>query len=533
MYLDYAIIIVYLITVAGLGFFHGRKEKTTEDFFLAGRSMAWWTVCVSILATEISAVTFIGTPEEGFRRNYFYLQFAFGSLLGRYLIAYVLLPAFYKRRIDTIYGYIRHRFGPASHILASLFFLITRIMASGVRLYVASLAFSVVMGWSLFSAMVLMVCVAAFYTCLGGLKAVMWTDLAQIILFFGGALAALFYLFHAIPGGFSGILGEVHKVFQEDGVNKLKVFHFAFNLSDPHTFLVSVLFGCFMTFAALGADQDLAQRLLSCDHVKKSQRAIILTGWIDFPVVILFLFVGTSLFAYFRVYPDAALPDSTAKIFPHFIVHGLPPGLRGLLLAGILAAAMSSLDSAMNALASVIVLDLYKPYFRYLAVPATRAILWRNPLKFLHITSLKSQDVKEPGDRELLFMARGCVLFFSLVLLAFAWACEGRDQVLYLAFKLVSFTYGALLGIFCLGALTKRGSDRGNLWAMFGSTALVTVIHLGQSGLIRKGVLENLLIGWSWYIIIGTLSTFAIGACFGGKPDNRDARTQDLSWAQE
>lgn len=483
---DYAVIITYLLSIGALGIYAGRKENTTDDYFLAGRNMPWWLACVSLLATEISAMTFIGTPEEGFRRNFFYLQFAFGSLVGRYLIAYILLPGFYEKKIGTIYEYLKNRFGVRSHILSTLFFFITRIMASGVRLYTAALAIMVTTGWSLGTALAILVVITALFTSIGGLKAVMWTDVAQVAVYFGGAILAVFILLHYIPGGLFGVYDQLTKFAAEPGgFNKIQIFNFSRDLSDPNTLIVSLLFGCFMTFASLGADQNLAQKLLTCDKLKQSQKAILITAWVDFPVVLLFLFIGTLLFVFFRINPEFTQPGNTSEVFPYFIVKFLPHGVCGFLIAGVMAASMASLDSTFNSLSSSAVLDIYKPYVR-----------------------------KNADEKELVFVSRCFTIFFALLLVVFAYFCRGRDGLLFLGFKLVSFTYGALLGIFCLGLLTKRGSDRGNVVAMIGSTILVAFIHFFQAYLLETKGIDKIVVGWSWYIIIGTLSTVIIGICF-------------------
>jgi Na+/proline symporter len=241
------------------------------------------------------------------------------------------------------------------------------------------------------------------------------------------------------------------------------------------------------TFAALGADHDMAQRLLTCRRMKDSQKAIILSGYATFPVVLLFLFLGTGLFVYFQTHPEFALPELSTKVFPFFIVEVLPRGLSGLLVAGVIAAAMSSLDSAMNALASTAVLDIYQPYIR-----------------------------PHASRKELMRVSRAAILVTASALMLFAWGCRGSEGVLFLGFKLVSFTYGAILGVFLLGILTRRGSDRGNAAAMLGSSLLVTALHFTQKALVDRGVLESAPVGWSWYLLIGTLATLGIGACFRG-----------------
>lgn len=484
--IDYIVIASYLIIISVIGIIAGRKEKNVIDFFLAGRSMHWVMVFLSIMATEISAITFIGVPEEGFNNNYVYLQFAIGSLIGRYLIAYILLPGFFEKEISTIYEYLKNRFGSKSHIFSTCFFFITRIMASGVRLYAAALALSVATGLNLMSTLSIIAIIAVLYTFFGGLKAVMWTDASQIVIFFGGAFIALFYLLTNIEGGLGGVVNYVAEYQIATGIDKFQIFDFSFSLNNSHTLLVSIIFGCFSTFAALGVDQDLAQRLLSCKKMKESQKAIILTGYITFPVVILFLFLGTCLFVFFSLNPSIIPPDESTKIFPFFIVNVLPKGLAGLLIAGILAAAMSSLDSALNALASSAILDIYKPYFRKTASP-----------------------------KELLNVSRLFIIIMAIVLIGFAIACNGREQILFLGFKLVSFTYGALLGVFCVGILTKRGSDSGNVLAMLLSVLSVSSIFIFENRLKTFGV----HIGWAWYIVIGTFITFITGICFNQDPN--------------
>ncbi len=486
--LDYIVIVGYLAFIAAVGIIKGKEEKNTEDFFLAGRSMSWVLVFFSLLATEISAITFIGVPEDGYKTNFFYLQMAIGSLIGRYLIAYILLPGFYEKKIDTIYGYLKNRYGSCSHVLSSIFFLITRIMASGVRLYATAIALKVATGWSITTSLSMIVIVGAMYTCVGGLKAVIWTELFQVLIFFGGALLALGLLLHAIPGGFSGVFEYCGKFQAETGYDKLQIFNLDFSFSDPSTLIVSVLFGCISTFAAIGADHDLAQRLLTCDKLKKSQKAIILTGYTTFPVVILFLFLGTCLFVFFKQHPEYQVSNLSSEIFPYYMINVLPVGISGLLISALLAAAMGSLYSAINALASTVVLDIYKPYIN-----------------------------SNADDRKMLIISRASIIVIGIVLVIFALLCEGSKSILYIGFKLVSFTYGSLLGVFCLGMMSKRGSDKGNVFAMIFSTLFVGTIHISQILLIKYSIIATPFIGWSWYIIIGTFMTIFTGYCFKPK----------------
>lgn len=295
-----------------------------------------------------------------FRGNYAYLQFAFGSLLGRVLIAFLFLPAFYRGRVTSIYQFLEQRFGEHSRLTAAIFFFVTRLLASGVRLLVVSLVLSLVTGVSLFYIIVAVSLIALIYTLIGGIKAVIWTDVFQFIIFMGGAWVVIYFLLEAVPGGWAGMRSVV-------APEKFRIFDFGLSLTGSTFFLVAFINGCFQTFAALGTDQDLTQRMLTCRSLKQSQRALILTGIIDFPIVITYLLIGTGLFCVYEVVGHnlpAAFSSDPDNIFPYFIMTALPAGVRGLLIASVFAAAMSSLDSAINALSSSAVMDIYRPFIR-------------------------------------------------------------------------------------------------------------------------------------------------------------------------
>jgi len=471
---DIAVLGLYFATLITLGYIVSRRRQDTEDFFLGKRQMPWLAVMVSILATETSALTFIGVPADAYRANYAYLQFAFGSLLGRILIAGLFLPAFYAGGVTTVYEYLYQRFGESTRGVATAFFFVTRLLASGVRLLAASIAVSVVTGWGLVPCIILSALIAMLYTTAGGIRAVIWTDVIQAFVFLGGALLALVYLLAHIPGGWQGVL----EVAQPLG--KMKVFEWDWHPSNARSLLVGVVNGCFMTFAALGTDQDLTQRMLTCKDVRSSQKSLILTGLVDFPIVLLFLTIGTLLFVFYRHFPDPNLPSQTDHIFPFFVISQLPPGLRGLLIAGVLAAAMSSLDSALGALSSSAIVDIYRPYIH-------------------------------PGasDRHYLRVSRFSVVIFAAFLVAVAIACRNSKEILWLGFKIGAFTYGGLLGIFLLGVLTRRGTHRGNVMAMLSSVAIVILLYLFES---RTGL------SWPWFVVIGTIWTFVMGFIVGRSP---------------
>ncbi len=476
--LDYLVLALYFISIAAVGILAGRREKDTEDFFLGGRRMPWWAVTCSILATEVSAVTFIGAPGASYRGDYVYLQFAFGSLLGRILIAFLFLPVFYRSRVTSIYQFLHQRFGERSRLTAVAFFFTSRLLASGVRLLVVALALHVVTGFPLFGIVIVVALIALVYTLVGGIKAVIWTDVLQFIIFIGGAWVAIFFLLQAIPGGWRGMTELVSP-------EKFRVFDFAFNLTGSQVFLIALINGCFQTFAALGTDQDMTQRMLTCRNVKQSQKALLLTGLIDFPIVATYLVIGTALFCVYQVlghHLPVEIARDPDRIFPYFIMTTLPPGVRGLLIASVFAAAMSSLDSAINALSSSAIMDVYKPFIRPGATE-------KHYLKASRI-----------------FVALFCVL---LVVTAFLLNRIPGGK-LWLGFKVTGFTYGALLGIFLLGVLTRGANDRMNLWAMISSAAFLIGLTLAEKYLLGG----RTLLAWPWYVVVGTVWTFLWGWLF-------------------
>jgi solute:Na+ symporter, SSS family len=501
--LDWVVILIYAGVVIAFGILAGKKESTTEDYFLGGRKMPWISVMISIYATSLSALTFIGVPGAAFEGDFVYLQLAIGDLAGRVLVSTLLLTAYYKSQVTTIYEFLGKRFGPRSRDAGTGFFMLTRLLASGVRLAGCAIALSVVFDIPLNSAIILIAVVAFIYTTLGGIKAVIWTDALQFFLLLGGAIVTLFFIWSAMPGGFS----EFFQIGSEFG--KFKVFHvsaspshpeFFLNFNNPNALAAGLLFGCFTTFAVLGTDQDLVQRMLTCDHVKKGQKALLWTAALNFPITLLFLGVGAALFAYYKVAPDTVVDGFIAShhtdyIFPHFIKTVLTPGLRGLLIAALLAAAMSSLDSALNALSSTFYIDIYKRYIR-----------------------------PETTEKHAVTISRYSVIIFAAVLAIVAMQCGRTESVLWLGFKIFGYTYGAMIGVFLIAVLTdRRGNDIANVVIMVTSVLMVlflTADSIGPLQGIRSTILSPLgieQVSWKWSIIIGSIWTFGIGVIFSGK----------------
>ncbi|MGA1204625.1 MAG: sodium:solute symporter family transporter [Opitutales bacterium] len=473
----------YFLLILGIGWYKGRNETSIEDYMVGRRQVPWWAVLGSLVATEISAATYLSVPGVGFSENMTYLQFGIGSFVARIFIATVFIGMFYHANCLSIYEYLRHRFGEGTQYTASVYFLVTRILASGVRLMIAVTGFSVVLGISFEWSLLLFGGITLGYTFIGGIRSVIWTDCVQAIVFLSAGLAAALWLIAEMGWGTLVETASAAGRFEilrplPDGAGLPSW------INDPKWLVTAVLFGFLSTTAALGTDQDMAQRLLSSRTAGMARRSLVASGFIAFPVAALFLFVGTALFAHFQLHPDPAFPtrmvDGLAvpdgeKALSYFMNTGIPVWLRGLLLAGVLAAAMSSLDSAMAAMSTSAVRDLLQP-------------LTREPV----------------SARSWLWISRGFTVAFAMVLMGVAWILKDSEAFLWLAFKIASLTYGSLLGVFLLGRFSRRGSDRGNLLAMLSGTALVGA----GLWLIEHG---HLSLAWTWLLLIGAVTTFLLG----------------------
>ncbi len=481
--LDIAVLVTYFATILGVGLWFGRKERNTEDYFLGGRSQHWLIVGLSILATELSALTFVSVPGTAFLENWSYLQLYVGAFVGRLLVAYLLLPAFYGGSVTTVYEYLGQRFGPATRTTASIMFVLSRLLGSGIRLLAASIAISVVFGWSLNLVIVLSAMVAIVYTTFGGIRAIIATDALQALIFIGGAVAVILYLILAIPGGPDAALETANNA------GKFHIFTVTGSLNNERLFWVLLINATILNMASMGTDQDMTQRMLTCPDLKKGQRSIIFNAILGLPTVCLFLLIGALLFSYFQAFPNR-LPETIAdkpdRVFPYFIANALPAGygLRGLLVAGVFAAAMSSLDSALGALSSTAVTDLIRPYRR---TPLT--------------------------EHQALQLARLLTVGFGAGLAVLAIAFSNYDQLLWQAFKFVGLVFGGMLGVFLLGVLTRqRGNDFTNPAAMVSSFVILVALMLYQNAT------QKVIIAWPWWVVLGTTWTFVVGLMFRTDP---------------
>jgi len=474
--LDYAVLAGYFALCAFVGWWTGRGQKNAGEYFKGGGAIPTWAVCLSILASETSALTFCSVPGLAYAGNFTYLQFVCGNLIGRLLVAFLFIPAFYTAGVTSVYEYLGLRFGPTTRGVASLFFVVTRILASGVRLTIAAIIVqAVIPTWSFTWCVVAFTAVTLLYTVYGGIKSIIWTDVLQFFLFVGGGVLALFVILSAIGvGGFSSAVS---------GTGHLTVLDPSLSLNRSYTLLTALIGGPILMFATHGTDQDMVQRMLTCKGSRQGTLSVVLSGVVSLPMVTLFLFIGAALFAFYGHHPDlrAALPDKPDRIFPHFIVHQLPIGLRGLVIAGVFAAAMSTTSSAIGALALVAVVDGVRRFRPGGGDPAADLRLSR-----------------------IMSAVMGAVL--TGVAIAFE---KVNDSLLNFGLEVMTYAYGSLLGVFCLGRLTKtRGSDRGNVAALLAGVAAVLAVKFGVNSR------DKVVIAWPWFTVIGFATTFALGALF-------------------
>jgi len=467
---DILIVAVAVSLLFVISYVFGREEKDTNDFFLGGRRVPSIVACLSFVATEISALTIVGFPATAYSENWEYVQFFIGSAVARIAVAFLFIPVFYKYDCTSIYEFLRHRFGPETQYAGSIFFFVTRLIASGVRLYAACLGVALIMGWNLPQTLLMFTVVSIVFIAFGGIKAVVWAGAYQAISFFVAGVALLIYLFFQIRGG----LDTAWQV--ADEASRLSFFKFDFNLNDPTTFWAGTANAFFIGLAAFGTDQEMMQRLLTVKTRKTSQRTLISTIVTVIPIMCIYLAIGTLLYVFYQQNPDAVQPAKAKEVLSHFVAHSLPAGLKGLLLAAII---MASIDSPLSSLCSSFVTDIYRPLIK------TKAT-----------------------EKHYLFVSRVGVVVFGLILALIAWACEPVKNILWFAFKIFSLTGGATLGVFLLGLLTKRKANTGNIVAMIASTVCVLdLMVLGHIGVIR--------LAWSWLIVIGTAITFGLGYVLG------------------
>jgi SSS family solute:Na+ symporter len=460
--LDLAIIALYLIGITLFGLRFRKRHRSLRDYFLAGRDIPWWAISLSIVAAETSTLTIISIPGLAYDTNLTFLQVILGYVVGRVVISFVLLPHYFRGDLYTAYELIERRFGRNLRSLTAGLFLLTRTAAEGVRVYAVSIVVAIALGTGEITSIAIITLLTLIYTFEGGLAAVIWTDVVQTVIYVGGTLIGLWTILHLVPGGWTAI----HAAAASAG--KLQIFDFRMSFTIPYTFWAGVIGGAFFTTASHGTDQLIVQRLLAARSQKQSMTALISSGVAILFQFALFLIVGVMLWAYYRL-PSITFgkPD---RIYPTFIVSRMPHGISGLLIAAILAAAMSNLSAALNALSSSSIMDFYVRF---------------RP---------------QADERTRMRLSRFSTFVWALLLFLIAIVSLHRvGRVVEIGLQIASIAYGALLGVFLLGVLTRKANQSGAIVGMlFG---FFVELYLWQWTRVP----------WTWWVMIGTIVTFAVG----------------------
>ena len=460
-HLDAIVLVAYLVGITAWGAWLGRGQSGGADYFLGGRSLPWGAVLLSVVATETSTLTFLSIPGVAYVGSLVFLQLTLGYLAGRIAVAVVFLPAYYRGEISTAYALLEARFGTATRRLASAIFMLTRLMADSVRLFATAIPLALITGWPYPVSILVIAGLTLIYTYCGGIRAVVWVDSVQMGLYLLGAAIAVAVIQAQVPGGWSEVLASAMLA------GKLEVLDFSWSLTAPYTLLAGLLGGAVFTMASHGTDQLIVQRLLTCRNLRDSQKALIGSGVVVIGQFLLFLLVGIGLWSF---YGGQAF-DRTDEIFARFIIEELPAGVTGLLIACVFAAAMSSLSSSVNALASSTAYDYWAPLVG--ASSDEERIL-------------KAGKVFTLGWGALL--AAGAIMFIPL---------SRQTSAVEVALGVAAIVYGGLLGAFALGVLARR---TGQLGAIAGiGIGIAAVVALQDQ------------VAWLWYVPIGATITLLAG----------------------
>ncbi len=478
-WIDLSVIAIYLAGITWFGARFRHSQRSLKDYFLGGREAPWWAIALSIVSAETSTLTVIGTPAVSFLGNFGFLQVVFGYLLARIVISTLFLPAYFRGEMYTAYELMRVRFGERIRKMTAGTFLVLRALAEGVRVFAISIVISIVLGTGEMTSIIVILILTLIYTYEGGMTAVIWTDVIQMILYIIGALVSLWAILDQIPGGWA------HVVAVAGPLDKFQVFDFQVGplaqfFARPYSFWGGVIGGCFLNTASHGTEQLIVQRLLAARDERQS-RAALLASWVVIAVQFtLFLVIGVCLFT---LYQDNGLPtpEVTDSIYPRFIWDSLPVGISGLVIAAILAAAMSNLSAALNSLASTTVMDFLRP----LAAG---------------VRSEPQSSIDDAVDQaRWLQRARWATVGWGVILLGVALMARNWGGVLEAGLSIASIIYGSLLGVFLLGLLTKRVGEIGAMTGM--AAGLLMMLYVSSSTPIA----------WTWYVLIGTATTFGVG----------------------
>jgi solute:Na+ symporter, SSS family len=461
-WLDYAVIAGYLIAITLFGSYFARFQKTTRDYFLTGRSVPWWAICCTVVATETSTLTFVGVPATAYAGDMTFLQLVFGYVIGRLIISVIFIPAYFRGDLFTSYELLQRRFGHRVKNVAAVIFLITRSLADGIRLFATALVVSVVTQVPVTAAVIVIGVAMIVYTVRGGSAAVIWTDVVQLFVYVAGAAVVFVSLLSLIPGGWSEVVRS------GSAAGKFRVFDLSWTFARPYTLWAGVVGGVALTLSTHGTDQFLVQRLLSARSAREAARGLVLSGFLVFAQFMLFLVIGVMLFTYYQHVP---LPRTLARgdeILPTFIVTALSHGAAGFIVAAIVAAALSP---SINSMAATTVNDFYAKYIRPDADEAT-----------------------------LMRVSRRWTIVWGIVQIGVAIAAQWMQRsVLDAGLAVLSWASGPVLGVFLLGTLAPRITEAQALSGMIAGLVAMTFVWAWP-----------LPIAFTWYVFVGAATTVIV-----------------------
>lgn len=488
------------MATAGIGIYIAGRQKSATDYFMGSREMPWWAVLFSVVATETSTLTFISIPAVAYGGNLTFLQITLGYIVGRVIVSFFFLPAYVEGNLTTAYQFLEQRFGATMRNVTSATFMITRLLADGVRLFATAIPLAIIFrfggaftDWGdlqvYFLAIAIIGLITLLYTLIGGIKAVVWMDVMQMVVYIGGAFLALGVMYGGLEDGWNTVVSLA----APEG--KFQIFNFGLDMPfnefilEPYTFFTALVGGAIFSVASHGTDHLIVQRLLTTRNLKSSQKALIWSGIVAAFQFGLFLFIGIMLYGFYGGLSPADLGLSNAdEVFAKFIVEELPVGLSGLIVAALFAAAMSSLSSSLNSLASSTIYDLYQPYFG------------------------KAKSIKEGLNiSRIATILWGIILTISAFLFALLQVQAEGDQpaVVELGLSIASYTYGGLLGAFGFGRLFE-GPDKTDAIIGFFS-GLIALLFMVEGPIQQALPGSGLPIAWPLYTLMGAVIVIGVG----------------------
>lgn len=456
---DWLVLAAYILVLLITGYLFSRKApKDTGDYFLGSRRMPSWAVAISIVATSLSAVTFIGAPESSYKGDLTYLATNIGMIIAAIIIAFTFLPVFYKSKSASIYELLEVRFGPVARKAASITFMIGRVLASGARIYAGAIPASILIfgleegtqPQNLMISIAILTCVGIAYTLVGGISSVIWSDVIQFGILISAALCAIVLITQSFNVPFSEIITQLQSG-GENKSSKLTLFDTSFDPRHPFSLPACIIGFTLLGIGSYGTDQDLAQRMLTCKSAKHGARSVISGIIMGIPTVAIFLIAGLLLWIVYQR-PELTnldsvnAPGDSVTVFLHYILTQIPPGVRGLMMAGLFAAGLSSLNSAINAMSAAYISDIYRPM-------------------------VDSKATKTLPETHFVFVGRIAVIVFGIILGSFAcvciyWKSANNETLINFALGVMGFAYAGLIGVFFTAIFTKRGSSRSVIAAL-------------------------------------------------------------------